>query len=234
MAAARKVLIVEDDPDLSQIIAYNVRQAGHIALTSATGMDALRLVKSEQPAVVLLDLMLPDMPGEEVCRAIRRDPSVDSCGIVIVSAKGEEIDRVVGLELGADDYVVKPFSPRELMLRVSALVRRMSHDGPISAPPSDGRFGELRIDRDAHRVWVADQEIELTALEFRLLTTLAERRNRVQTRGMLVNDVWGADADVTARAVDTHVKRLREKLGSVGHYVETVRGVGYRFAAEPS
>ncbi len=229
-----KILIVEDEPDLSQVLAYNVRQSGYTPLVAGTGSEALRLAKAERPELILLDLMLPDMPGADVCRAVKRDPSTEGCAVVIVSAKGEEIDRVVGFELGADDYVVKPFSPRELMLRVAAVLRRVADGGPRSTPEGSGSFGVLRIDRDAHRVWVQNAEVELTALEFRLLVTLYDRKNRVQTRNMLIADVWGDGADVTARAVDTHVKRLREKLGVAGEYVETVRGVGYRFASAPS
>ncbi|CAN5813660.1 response regulator transcription factor [soil metagenome] len=232
-----KILIVEDEPDLSQVLAYNVRQSGDTPLVAGTGAEAFRLAKAERPELILLDLMLPDMPGADVCRAVKRDPLTEGCAVVIVSAKGEEIDRVVGFEIGADDYVVKPFSPRELMLRVAAVLRRLASEGaPKSAsnPEEGGSFGTLRIDKDAHRVWVSAAEVELTALEFRLLSTLFERKNRVQTRNMLIADVWGSDADVTARAVDTHVKRLREKLGAAGDYVETVRGVGYRFAASPS
>ncbi len=166
-----------------------------------------------------------------MCRTLKRETATQNAAVVMVTAKGEEIDRVVGFELGADDYVVKPFSVRELLLRVQAILRRSWSEQP-AAPTFE--FGCLRVDREAHRVWVNEKEVELTALEFKLLATLHDRRNRVQTRGALLSDVWGIDADITTRTVDTHVKRLREKLGEAGEYIETVRGVGYRFADAPA
>ncbi len=222
-----RILVVEDERDLSQVLVYNLRQAGHETFAAFGGQDALRIAREQRPDLVLLDLMLPDIPGTEVCKVLKKEAATRECLVVMVTAKGEEIDRVVGFELGADDYVVKPFSVRELLLRVHAILRR-SWSEPATAPIID--FGCLKVDRDAHRVWVATAEIELTALEFRLLTTLHDRRNRVQTRSALLADVWGIEADVTTRTVDTHVKRLREKLGEAGDYIETVRGVGYRFA----
>ncbi len=225
-----RILVIEDEKDLQQVLAYNLRAAGHDVLTAGEGVEGLRLAREHRPDLVLLDLMLPDMPGTEICRTLKREPGTHDCAVVMVTAKGEEIDRVVGFELGADDYVVKPFSVRELLLRVQAILRRSWTDTP-AAPVFE--FGFLRVDRDAHRVWVHGKEIELTALEFKLLSTLHDRRNRVQTRGTLLSDVWGIDADITTRTVDTHVKRLREKLGDAGDYIETVRGVGYRFADEP-
>jgi two-component system phosphate regulon response regulator PhoB len=176
----------------------------------------------------LLDLMLPDMPGTEVCKTLKKAEATQNIAVVMLTAKGEEIDRVVGFELGADDYVVKPFSVRELLLRIDAVLRRRR-----PAPATAIVFGALRIDPQAHRAWVADREVELTALEFKLLSTLVERKGRVQTRAALLDDVWGIAAAITTRTVDTHVKRLREKLGLAGRYVETVRGVGYRFADAP-
>ena len=226
-----RILVVEDERDLQQVLAYNLRQAGHEPFLAGTGAEGMRLALEHRPDLVLLDLMLPDIAGTEVCRMIKRDPLTQRCAVVIVSAKGEEIDRVVGFELGADDFVVKPFSPRELMLRISAILRRSE------PPPGEStlvEFGVLRLDREAHRVWVSAREVELTALEFRFLTTLYDRKNRVQSRDTLLRDVWGSDSDVTSRTVDTHVKRLREKLGEAGEYVETVRGVGYRFAEAPA
>jgi two-component system phosphate regulon response regulator PhoB len=225
-----RILVIEDERDLQQVVAYNLRQAGHDVATASGGQEGLRLAREVPPDLVLLDLMLPDMPGTEVCRALKREPATQSSAVVMVTAKGEEIDRVVGFELGADDYVVKPFSVRELLLRVQAILRRSWSEQPV-APTFE--FGCLRVDREAHRVWVNNKEVELTALEFKLLATLHDRRNRVQTRGALLSDVWGIDADITTRTVDTHVKRLREKLGAAGEYIETVRGVGYRFADAP-
>src|SRR6185503_15100047 len=225
-----RILVIEDERDLQQVLAYNLRQAGHDVVTASGGQEGLRLARESTPDLVLLDLMLPDLPGTEVCRALKREPATQGIAVVMVTAKGEEIDRVVGFELGADDYVVKPFSVRELLLRVQAILRRSQ--GEQEAAPGF-QFGKLRVDREAHRVWAEDQELELTALEFKLLITLYDRRNRVQTRSALLSDVWGIDADITTRTVDTHVKRLREKLGEAGNYIETVRGVGYRFSDNP-
>lgn len=226
-----KILIVEDEPDLQQVLEYNLRQAGHEVLLTKLGHEGIRLAREQRPELMLLDLMLPDVSGIEVCRALKENPATKSIPVLMVTARGEEIDRVVGFEIGADDYVVKPFSVRELLLRVQAVLRRSR--GEPEASDSMIEFGRLRIDRGAHRVWVDAQEIELTALEFKLLVTLYERRNRVQTRSALLDDVWGIQADITTRTVDTHVKRLREKLENARDYVETVRGVGYRFVASP-
>jgi two-component system phosphate regulon response regulator PhoB len=228
-----RILIIEDERDLQEVLEYNFRKAGHEVLTAGRGEDGLKLAESHRPDLVLLDIMLPDIPGTEVCRHLKRTPETGHVPILILTAKGEEIDRVVGFELGADDYVVKPFSVRELVLRVQALLKRTrSHEEALPVSRSI-EFGLLRMDREAHRAWVAGHETELTPLEFKLLATLFDRRNRVQTRDQLLSDVWGVMADVTTRTVDTHVKRLREKLGPAGDYIETVRGVGYRFAEAP-
>jgi len=229
-----QVLIVEDESDIQQVLEYNLGQAGHTVRVAGRASEALELLKEQPFDLVLLDIMLPDRPGTEVCKAIKGDASMSGTRVMMLTAKGEEIDRVVGFELGADDYVVKPFSVRELLLRVQAVLRRGS--GTSEQPPPSKRvstFGVLKIDRDAHRVWVKGSELELTALEFKLLSTLHDRKNRVQTRAALLSDVWGIDAEITTRTVDTHVKRLREKLGAAGEYIETVRGVGYRFADSP-
>jgi two-component system phosphate regulon response regulator PhoB len=223
-----RVLVIEDETDLREVLDYNLSREGHRVHLVSTGADGLRAARELHPDIVLLDLMLPDMSGTAVCKNLKKDQSLRDVRVIMVTAKGEEIDRVVGFELGADDYVVKPFSVRELLLRVGAVLRRK--DGP-SADFVD--FGELRIDSAAHRVWVGGVEIALTSLEFKLLTTLYERKNRVQTRTILLNDIWGIEADITTRTVDTHVKRLREKLKNVGRYIETVRGVGYRFTESP-
>jgi two-component system phosphate regulon response regulator PhoB len=225
------ILVIEDEPDLLQVLEYNLTQAGHNVTAVALGNAGLEHARREQPQLILLDLMLPDTSGTEVCRALKERAETRNIPVVMVTARGEEIDRVVGFELGADDYVVKPFSVRELLLRVQAILRRNSRE---SESGEMIEFGVLRIDRGAHRVWVETQEIELTALEFRLLLTLYERKNRVQTRSALLDEVWGIQADITTRTVDTHVKRLREKLEAARDYVETVRGVGYRFVASPS
>jgi two-component system, OmpR family, phosphate regulon response regulator PhoB len=225
-----KVLVVEDEADIRDVLEYNLTEKGHRVVVAATGTDALRLAKEQIPDLILLDLMLPDLSGREVCKVLRADRAFRDTRIMMLTARGEEIDRVVGFELGADDYVVKPFSVRELMLRIDAVLRRTA---PAASKGELFEFGLLRVDREAHRIWVSNGEIELTALEFKLLVTLHDRRNRVQTRSTLLNDVWGIEADITTRTVDTHVKRLREKLGAAGDYVETVRGVGYRFADSP-
>jgi two-component system phosphate regulon response regulator PhoB len=223
-----RVLVIEDEADLREVLQYNLTQAGHRAFTAATGDAGLKLAQEVKPDIVLLDLMLPDLPGTLVAKSLRREPATQSVPIIMVTAKAEEIDRIVGFELGADDYVVKPFSVRELMLRIDAVLRRgkVSEQRVIEA-------AELRIDKDAHRVTVGVEEVPLTALEFKLLVTLIERRDRVQARGTLLSDVWAMDAEIASRTVDTHVKRLRDKLGTAGRFIETVRGVGYRFSETP-
>jgi two-component system phosphate regulon response regulator PhoB len=229
MANMARVLVIEDEPDLREVLEYNLTQAGHRVHVASTGAEGLRIARDQAPELVLLDLMLPDQSGTEVCKALKKAPATADARVIMVTAKGEEIDRVIGFELGADDYVTKPFSVRELMLRVQAVLRR-------SAPPDSPiiQLGELRIDKAAHRVTINGEEIQLTSLEFKLLVTLVERQNRVQTRSVLLSDVWGIDADITSRTVDTHVKRLREKLGDAGKYIETVRGVGYRVSETPT
>lgn len=225
-----RILVIEDEADIQQVLDYNLREKGHKVFISGNGEEGLKLAREKRPDLILLDLMLPGMPGTEVCKVLKADPATKNTQVVMLTAKGEEIDRVVGFELGADDYVVKPFSVRELLLRVQAILRRSQGEQEAAA---GFQFGKLRVDREAHRVWAEDQELELTALEFKLLVTLYDRRNRVQTRSALLSDVWGIDADITTRTVDTHVKRLREKLGDAGNYIETVRGVGYRFTDTP-
>lgn len=227
-----RILLVEDEEDLSQIVAYNLEKEGFEAIAVYDGEAALaHIAEMGPPALVLLDLMLPGMPGTEVCRRIRETPAAHDVPVIMMTAKGEEIDRVVGFEVGADDYVVKPVLMRELMLRVRAILRRTG-TGPEEPEEAGLRFRDLNVDEDAHRVWISGVEIRLTALEFKLLTTFLRRRGRVQTRETLLADVWGIRADITTRTVDTHVKRLREKLGEAGRYIVTVRGVGYRFMAQ--
>ena len=228
-----RILVVEDEEDIRQILAYNLGQSGHEVLTADRGAAGLDLARKERPELVLLDLMLPDISGLEVCRQLKSDPALREVPVMMLTARSEEIDRVVGFELGADDYVVKPFSVRELILRVQAVLRRSR--GTASGVNADSEaelvFGRLRVDRSAHRTWVDDEEITLTPLEMKLLWTLYQRRGRVQTRGVLLDDVWEASPENNTRTVDTHIKRLREKLGLAGAYVETVRGIGYRFAS---
>jgi two-component system phosphate regulon response regulator PhoB len=225
-----RVLVIDDELDLREVLRYNLGSAGHDVTLAETGAQGLALARAEIPDVVLLDLMLPDLSGLEVCKALKRDTTTTHIPIVMVTAKGEEIDRVVGFELGADDYVTKPFSIRELLLRVQAVVRRHAME---RQPSPVMRFGAMKIDRDAHRAWVHDEPVDLTALEFKLLLTLCDRRDRVQPRSTLLRDVWQIDGDIATRTVDTHVKRLREKLGETARCIETVRGVGYRFTTTP-
>jgi two-component system phosphate regulon response regulator PhoB len=224
------LLLIEDEPDLARVVTFALQQGGHEVLHAATGRNGLHLARTRKPALVVLDLMLPDLTGTEVCRALKRDPATADVPVIMATAKGEEVDRIVGLELGAEDYVVKPFSTRELVLRVDAVLRRTQGPKPQAASEE---FGCLRIDRDAHRAWIDGGEIGLTLLEWKLLVTLHDRRDRVQARATLLDDVWGQGSDVDERTIDTHVKRLREKLGAAAVYVETVRGVGYRFAGMP-
>ncbi len=228
-----RILVVEDEEDIRQILAYNLGQAGHEVLVADRGATGLDLARKERPELVLLDLMLPDISGLEVCRQLKSDPTLREVPVMMLTARSEEIDRVVGFELGADDYVVKPFSVRELILRVQAVLRRARGAAlGVNPEPEDGLvFGRLRVDRSAHRTWVDGEEITLTPLEMKLLWTLYQRRGRVQTRSVLLDDVWEASPENNTRTVDTHIKRLREKLGFAGAYVETVRGIGYRFSS---
>ncbi len=225
------ILIVDDEPDLVESLRYNLERDGHTVLTASDGPEALRLLaRVATPDLVLLDLMLPGCAGTEVCRQMRSNERTRHVPVVMISARGDEIDRVVAFELGVDDYLTKPFSVRELMLRVRAILRRQQVNGE-ARPVGELVHDRLRLDIEGHRAWVDDQQIPLTALEFRLLATLVGRRGRVQTRDTLLADVWGSQSDVTTRTVDTHVQRLRRKLGPAANYIETLRGVGYRFLA---
>jgi len=227
------ILVVDDEADIVDTLTYNLQLEGFRTRAAKSGEEALKSSRERPaPELVLLDLMLPDKSWTEVCREFRLDEALRRVPVIMLTAKDAEIDRVVGFEVGADDYVTKPFSVRELMLRVRAVLRRVK-DAPAPSGAKRVEFGRLRVDPDAHQVWVGELEIVLTALEFRLLTTLLDRRGRVQTRTTLLEDVWGIHADITTRTVDTHVKRLREKLGAAGEYVETIRGVGYRLRAHP-
>jgi two-component system phosphate regulon response regulator PhoB len=224
------VLLVDDEKDLLSLLDFNLRAAGFDTLLATTGEQALSHLRRRVPDLVVLDLMLPDVPGTEVCRQIKADPRTRHVPVVMLTAKGEEVDRVVGFELGADDYVTKPFSVRELVLRLKAVLRRAA---PRASERPPERIGPIRVDVDAHRAYVDGAEIQLTPLEFRLLTTLMSRLGRVQSREQLLEDVWEMSSEIETRTVDTHVKRLREKLGSGRDLLETVRGVGYRLV-DPS
>jgi len=227
-----QVLIIEDEPDIRKTIDYNLTKESFTVVQAASIEEGEKALASNQIDVIILDLMLPDGSGLTLCRDIKSDDKTKHIPIIILTAKTEEVDRVVGFELGADDYVTKPFSVRELILRVKAILKR----GPTSNNNSEDdeySFGELTLNFEAHQAYINGNEISLTALEFRLLKHLIDRKGRVQTRDQLLEDVWGYSSDVTTRTVDTHIKRLREKLGSVGNHIQTIRGVGYRFSRDP-
>jgi two-component system phosphate regulon response regulator PhoB len=219
------IVIIEDERDLADLLAFNLTREGFRTLIAGDGLTGIELVRSEHPDLVLLDLMLPGMMGTDVCRALKRESATTAIPVLMLTAKGEEIDRVVGFEVGADDYVVKPFSMRELQLRVKAVLRRGTLEQPIAKHLS---FGELVIDTERHEVRVAGQEVVLTSTEFKLLQILAERQGRLQSRDRLLDDVWGYASDVDSRTVDTHITRLRGKLGGAGELIKTVRGFGYK------
>ncbi len=221
-----KILVVDDEPDAVELIRFNLNAAGFDVVTAEDGQEALKKARSASPALIILDLMLPEVDGLEVCKLLRRDPATKAIPIVMLTAKAAEIDRVLGFELGADDYVTKPFSPRELVLRVKALLRRGTGE---EEKVEQIRIGTLTVDIPKHQVTVQNKRIDLTATEFKLLTVLAQRRGRVQSREQLLQDVWEYDNLIDTRTVDTHMRRLREKLGSAAKYLDTVRGVGYRF-----
>ena len=221
-----KILVVDDEPDAVELIEFNLKAAGYDVVVAMDGAEALKKARAHLPSLIILDVMLPEMEGTEVCKALRRDPNTSGIPIIMLTAKAAEIDRVLGLELGADDYVTKPFSPRELLLRVKGLLRR----GAATEEKADRlTIGELNIDIPRHSVTVKGKSVELTATEFKLITVLAQRRGRVQSREQLLQDVWEYDNLIDTRTVDTHMRRLREKLGAAAKYLDTVRGVGYRF-----
>jgi two-component system phosphate regulon response regulator PhoB len=223
------VLIVEDEKDIVDLIAYHLKQSGFSVLSATDGASGLERARKEKPSLIILDLMLPEMDGKDVCRALKSNPLTRPIPVLILTAKAEEMDRVVGLELGADDYVTKPFSPRELVLRVKAILRRKEtpHEGEKTIQVND-----LLIDIDRHLVSSKKRPVPLTATEFKLLVELVTNKGRVQTRERLLDKVWGYTYEGYARTVDTHIRRLREKLGPLGNAIETIRGVGYRFREE--
>jgi two-component system phosphate regulon response regulator PhoB len=228
-SSKQKVLVVDDEPDAVELIEFNLKANGYEVVTAADGEEALTKARAVLPNLIILDLMLPEVDGMEVCKILRRDQRTSGIPIIMLTAKAAEIDRVLGLELGADDYVTKPFSPRELVLRVKRLLR-----GHVTPEEKTERvvWKELAIDVPRHQVTVKGKNVELTATEFKLLTVLAQRRGRVQSRDQLLHDVWEYDNLIDTRTVDTHMRRLREKLGAASKYLDTVRGVGYRFVEE--
>ena len=217
---------MDDEPEAVELVEFNLKKAGFDVITAADGAQALKKARSIQPDLIVLDLMMPEIDGLEVCKILRRDPATARIPIIMLTAKAAEVDRIVGLELGADDYVTKPFSPRELVLRVNKVLRRGQ---PDQAEPDTFKFGDLLIDSPRHLVKWRGKSVELTNTEFKLLTLLAKRCGRVQSREHLLRDVWEYSATVDTRTVDTHMRRLREKLGSAAKHLETIRGVGYRF-----
>jgi two-component system phosphate regulon response regulator PhoB len=224
-SGSQRILVAEDEADVLELIATNLKSAGFTVLKVEDGESALQQTRSAAPALVVLDLMLPGLSGLEVCKALKSDSATKAIPIIMVTAKAEEVDRIVGLELGADDYITKPFSPRELVLRVKSVLRR-------AAAPSEAanilKLGDIQVDRARYEVLVRGKPMEFTATEFKLLTLLMERRGRVQSRDALLNDVWGYENIIDTRTVDTHIRRLREKLGRSADCIETIRGFGYR------
>jgi two-component system phosphate regulon response regulator PhoB len=231
-AVGERVLVVDDEPDIVALVAYHLARAGYRVSTAANGVDGLAAAQQERPAMMVLDLMLPGLSGYEVLEQLRADDATRAIPVLMLTARRDEQDRIRGLTLGADDYLTKPFSPQELVLRVGAILRRVGASPPVAADTL--QIGAIAIDRAEHRVHVDGREVELTPTEYRLLMTLAERRGRVQARAHLLETVWEAAPDIQTRTVDMHVQRLRAKLGPAGDIIETVRGFGYRIRGPQS
>ena len=223
-ASGNRILLIEDEPDVVDLLTLSLRKADFVVSHAADGGRGLRQAREESPALIILDLMLPKMPGLEVCKVLKSDVATKHIPIIMLTAKAEEIDRIVGLEFGADDYVTKPFSPREMVLRVKAILRR--GQGEVAEEPLI--FGPIQLDPARHHVTVNGKPVRLTSVEFKLLSMLMLRRGRVQARDRLLNEVWGYESLIDTRTVDTHVRRLRKKLGKAADAIETVRGFGYR------
>jgi len=226
-AANKKILVAEDEVDVLNLVAINLKSAGFNVLKAEDGPTALEVARTAFPALIVLDLMLPGMSGIDVCKVLKSESATKLIPIIMLTAKAEEVDRIVGLELGADDYITKPFSPRELVLRVKSVIRRADSSGPIDHTL---KIGDIQLDRARFEVLVKGKQLDFTATEFKLLALLMERRGRVQSRDTLLNDVWGYENLIDTRTVDTHIRRLREKLGKSADCIETVRGFGYRIA----
>ena len=227
--ARERILLIEDEPDIAEVLQYNLEKEGFQVELANRGDAGLEAVRRDSPDLILLDLMLPGLDGLEMTRLLKRDATTAHLPIVMLTARSEEVDRIVGLELGADDYISKPFSPREVVLRVKAVLRRLQ---PEMQPEENGsellKVGGIELDVSGHQLRLGGREVPLTATEFRLLRLLMERNGRVQTRGQLLSDVWGYAEDIDSRTVDTHIRRLRRKLGPEADRIETVIGVGYR------
>jgi len=230
MRVRPKILVVDDEPEAVELIEFKLKEAGFEVSSAAEGVEALKKARQFLPSLIVLDLMLPEIDGLEVCKILRRDPATAGIPIIMLTAKAAELDRILGLELGADDYITKPFSPRELVLRVKKILQRGKQEE--NRKEEVLKFGELTVDLPRHLVCWKTKGIELTATEFKLLTVLAQRRGRVQSREQLLRDVWEYNSLIDTRTVDTHMRRLREKLGPGAKFLDTVRGVGYRFAEE--
>lgn len=228
MESAMRIALVEDEPDIAEILRYNLEKEGFAVDVHSRGDSALAAIQSSPPDLILLDLMLPGVDGLEVCRLLKRNKATSEVPMIMITARGEEMDRIVGLELGADDYISKPFNPREVLLRIKAVLRRAQSEG-VAEAPEILTAGSLKVYPEAHRVEIRDEEIILTATEFRLLLFLMARAGRVQSRETLLREVWGYAGSVDSRTVDTHVRRLRKKIGPEADRIETVIGVGYRF-----
>ena len=224
------LLIVEDDKNISKLLKYNLEKEGFVCFTAFTAEDGYIILDTQPISLIILDIMLPTIDGLAACREIKQNQDWRAIPVIILTAKGEEIDRVIGFELGADDYVVKPFSPRELILRIKAILRRKALEAPVGKDIIQAH--EIVIDKPRHSVKISGRSLNLTSMEFNLLLVLVERCGRVQSRETLLEDVWGFSSEVTTRTVDTHIKRLRQKMGRYGKYIETIRGVGYRFQEE--
>ena len=222
----QRILVVDDEPEAVELVEFNLKQAGYAVTTAADGAEALKKARAQTPDLIVLDVMLPEMDGFEICKTLRLDAATAKVPIIMLTAKAAEIDRVLGLELGADDYLTKPFSPRELLLRVKKMLARSA---PQEKAKEQLRFGDLLIDQPRHLATWKNKPMDLTATEFKLLTLLAQRAGRVQSRDQLLRDVWEYDSVIDTRTVDTHMRRLREKIGAAAKHLDTVRGVGYRF-----
>ena len=224
-----KILLVEDEPDLLQTLAFNFESEGYKVAKALDGKEAMKFLEDDDSiSLVILDLMLPDMSGLDICRHIRAADNLKDILVIMVTAKGEEVDRVVGFEVGADDYVVKPYSVRELLLRVGGMLKRSSKENQ-SNDKDLVEYEDLKIDNNKHKVYLSDEKISLTSKEFKLLKHLLLKADKVQSRDNLLEKVWGYNNDVTTRTVDTHIKRLRSKIGKYGDKIETIRGEGYLF-----